>query len=600
MSGEEHGNRHAVAVLLPGQDELKVGEMTARSQWIIQKTEVESDEGIVCAHHPAAAAAGAEMLARGGNAIDAAVAAGFAVGVAEPFMSGVGGIAHLLYREAATGRVTVFDGTSVLPRAIRPELFPLETPSRPAGMYGWPAVEDDRNNTGWLTPAVPGMPACLLEALDRFGRLARREVLAPAIQLAAEGVTVDENIALTIFGAAERIMRFSSTRAVFFGSSGLPLSPQNASETADRLRQPDLADTLRLLADQGASALYTGAVGARIAEQMAAHGGLITREDLAAYRVRVFDGGISIPYRDCTVTVAPETGGGLTVAQALRLLDGFDLAALGFASPGALHLEIEALRRAFRDRFQHLGDPATQPVPYEGLLSAAYADARRAEIRRDRATPDATAGDPWRFQGGRRSTDGGSAAPGDPGHTTHLTVIDRDRNMVALTSTLGAAFGSGVVVPGTGILLNNGTTWFDPRPGTHNSIAPGRRILWAGSPALVTRAGKPLAALGAPGGRRLISAVLQVIVNLVDFGMGAQDAVGGPRVHCEGAPALVDSRFAAATLDALREMGHDLTVLTESLAISSFGRPNAVLVDPASGRLRSGVYPFRPYVAIGL
>jgi len=575
--------------------------MTTRSEWLIQKTEVVSDDGIVCAHHPAAAAAGAEMLAKGGNAVDAAVAAGFAVGVAEPFMSGVGGIAQLLYRDAATGQITVFDGTSVLPRGVHPDLFPIADPPATAGMYGWPAVRDDLNNTGWLTPAVPGTPACLLEAQARFGRLSRADVMSPAIQLAEDGVDVDWNIALTTLIAAERIVRFPSTREIYFRPSGQPLSPDAANGAPDRLRQRDLARTLGRIAAEGASVLYVGEVAAQIADQMAAHGGLITKEDLASYRVRVFPGGTSVPYRDCQVTVAPEIGGGLTVAQALRLLDGFELAKLEFGSAPATHLLIEALRRAFLDRFRYLGDPALVEVPYEGLLSASYAAHRRNEMLLDRATPEAVTGDPWNFQAaGRQSKAGQEGEQPDPGHTTHVSVVDRDRNVVALTSTLGAAFGSGVVVPGTGILLNNGTTWFDPRPGTQNSIAPGRRILWAGSPTIISRGGRPLAAVGAPGGRKVISSVLQVVVNLVDFGMGPQDAVASPRIHCEGRAVLADSRLPSATIAALRQMGHDVTVQDEGFANSRFGRPNAVLVDPASGRLRGGVNPFKPYVAIGL
>src|SRR5579883_818362 len=332
--------------------------MPDRSEWIIQKTEVVSDEGIVCAHHPEAAEAGARMLDRGGNAIDAAVAAGFAVGVAEPFMSGIGGIAHLLYRGADTGRVTVFDGSSVLPGSIHPDMFPLADPPSTAGMYGWPAVEEDRNNTGWLTPAVPGTPACLLEAHRRFGRLTRREVMEPAIRLATDGVDVDWNIALTTLIAARRIRQFDSTREIFFNADGLPRAPADFGGVAESLIQADLGRTLETIAEEGPAALYTGSIARRIASEMAANGGLITLDDLAGYEVRVFEGGFSVPYRDCTVTVAPEIGGGLTVAQALRLLDGFDLASLRFGTPESVHLVIESLRRAFLDRFRHLGDPA--------------------------------------------------------------------------------------------------------------------------------------------------------------------------------------------------------------------------------------------------
>lgn len=575
--------------------------MASRSEWIVARTQVESDEGVVCAHHPKAAEAGAAMLARGGNAVDAAVAAGFAIGVAEPFMSGVGGICQLLYRDAASGQVTVFDGTSVLPRQIRADRFPIADENAKAGMYGWPAVERDRNNTGWLTPAVPGTPACLLTAHERLGRLPRGTVLGPAIELADQGVAVDWNIALAIVGSADRIFPFPSTRAIYFRPSGQPLAPESFGSSGDVLRQTDLAETLSRLAEGGPKALYAGDIARRIAEQMRENGGLIDEEDLAAYRVRVFPDGVSVPYRDVVATFAPEIGGGLTVAETLRILEGFDLGQLGFGTPEAVHLILEAQRRAFRDRFRYLGDPLLVDVPYATLLGSAYAAERRATIDPTRATPDAGPGDPWRLPPGPVPWPAPDQVnPADVGHTTHVSVVDRDHNLVSLTSTLGATFGSGVVVPGTGILLNNGTTWFDPRPGTQNSIAPGRRILWAGSPTILSRAGRPFAALGAPGGRKVISAVLQVILNLVDFGLEIQEAVAAPRAHAEGAESLVDARFSPATLAVLRSMGHDLIVREETFATSFFGRPNGVAVDPTTGRLSGGVNQYKPYLAVGL
>jgi gamma-glutamyltranspeptidase/glutathione hydrolase len=575
--------------------------LRTRSEWLIQKSEVVSDDGIVCAHHLAAAEAGADMLARGGNAIDAAVAAGFAVGVAEPYNSGAGGIAQLLHRDAATGKVTVFDGTSVLPHRIRPDVFRIADPPATAGMYGWPAVEGDLNNTGWLAPAVPGTPACLLAAHERFGRLSRSDVMAPAIRLADDGVEVDWNISLSIVTSADRIAQFAATREIYFRLSGMPLTPESFSSAPDRLYQHDLAATLARISDEGPEVLYRGEIAKQIARQMAEHGGLIDEEDLAAYRVRVFDAGVTVNYRGYDVTVAPEVGGGLTIAQALRILDGLDLRQSGFGSTRALHLMIESQRRAFADRFRYLGDPSLVAVPYRGLFSDAYASERRATINLTQATPEQGAGNPWAYQGAASEAPAAATTvPPDHGHTTHLTVVDRDRNMVSLTSTLGAVFGCGVVVPGTGLLLNNGTTWFDPRPGSQNSIAPGRRILWAGSPALVARNGRPVAAVGAPGGRKVISAVLQVIVNLLEFRLGMQDAVSAPRVHCEGRPVFADARFPIETIEGLRALGHDVSLQAETMASSFFGRPNGVLIDEVTGRLRGGINQFKPYFAVGL
>ncbi|HLZ09691.1 MAG TPA: gamma-glutamyltransferase, partial [Chloroflexota bacterium] len=373
--------------------------MTTRSSWQLRKTEVESDTGVVCAHHLAAAEAGATILAKGGNAIDAAVATGFAVGVAEPYNSGLGGIAQLLYREASSGKVTVFDGTSLLPRRIEPSMFPLDDPPGVSGMYAWPSVVGDRNNSGWLSPAVPGMPACLLEAHARYGRLRREEVLAPAIGIAHAGIDVDWSLSLALASCADLLGRFSGSREVYFRPSGMPLQPIGLSTTTDRLRQPDLGRTLEILAKHGARPLYQGEIAEQIARQMAENGGLIDAAELAAYRLRVFHGGIDVDYRDFRLTVAPESGGGLTVAQALKILEGFDLPQLGAGSVAATHLQIEAQRRAFRDRFRHLGDPAIVPVPFRGILSAEYNAVRRTSIDLNRATPAEDSGDPWQFNG---------------------------------------------------------------------------------------------------------------------------------------------------------------------------------------------------------
>jgi gamma-glutamyltranspeptidase/glutathione hydrolase len=441
----------------------------------------------------------------------------------------------------------------------------------------------------------------MLTAHERLGRLSRRDVLAPAIHLAADGVTVDWNTALAILSSSERIARFPSSRAIFFRPSGLPLATASFSGPPDLMVQSDLAGTLEAIAEVGVSALYEGEVARRIADEMSNNEGLIGLDDLAGYRVRVFEDGFRVPYRDCVVTVAPEIGGGLTIGQALRLLGGVDLRAFGHATAASLHQIIETQRRVFADRFRHFGDPEQMAVPYEGLFSREYASSRLTTIDPQRATPDVGPGDPWAYQTASRSArsiDRGT--PPDVGHTTHISVVDRNRNLVSLTSTLGDVFGSALVVPGTGVLLNCGTTWFDPRPGTHNSIAPGRRILWAGSPAIVTRGGQPFASVGAPGGRKVISSVLQVILNLVDFGLGIQDAVALPRVHCEGPETWADSRLSEETLGTLRDMGHKIVVQTETVATSYFGRPNGVVVDESTGTVRGGVSPFKPYYAVGL
>ncbi len=566
--------------------------------WNVTKTEAVASNGMVASMHPLASAAGLEMLRAGGNAVDAAVATAFASGVVEPFMSGLGGAACLVFHRASDGTTTVVDGSGVAPAAAREDMYELAAPSQRAGLYGWRATRGDAQNIGYRAVCVPGMPAALLLALERFGTIDRRRVLEPAIRLAEEGFELDWYVASIIAFRAPELRRFPASAEVFFKPDGSPWKPAIGSEPAERWRQPDMARTLRLLAEQGAAAFYEGEIAERIVRDMADHGGLITRADLAGYRPLVDSPGLESSYRGVRL-VGPRLTGIPTLFEALNILEQFDVADRDFGSADFYHLIAEASRRAFVDRFAHLADPAFVQVPWEGLLSKEYARHLASTIDPGRATPQIAAGDPWAYQPeGRRSS-----PPGRPGPrqetTTHLTVIDGEHNMVSLTSTLLSDFGSKVVVPGTGILLNNGMAWFNPEPGFANSIAPGKRGFWAVSPTLAFRDDKPLLAIGSAGGRRLTTSVLQALVGVVDFGLGIQDAVSYPRVHCEGTETLAEVRIDPATLERLREMGHLLETREESYAACSFGRPNGILIDRAAGALRGGVNQFKPAWAMG-
>jgi gamma-glutamyltranspeptidase/glutathione hydrolase len=257
---------------------------------------------------------------------------------------------------------------------------------------------------------------------------------------------------------------------------------------------------------------------------------------------------------------------------------------------------------AFSDRLAYLADTQCADVPLEGLESKAYAAARSELIDEDRGPVEEPVGNPWPFQPGEgeKATRPLETPRVDLGNTTHLSVIDRERNMVALTASLGRMFGSGVVVPGTGIVLNNGTMWFDPEPGRVNSIEPGKRTISASTPALVFGGGGSLMALGAPGGRKVITAVLQVILNVLDFGLGMQDAISVPRIHCETGPVHVDSRLSPDTTERLREIGHEVRIREESFLSSYFARPNGILLDHERGVLRGGAEPYKMATAIGI
>jgi gamma-glutamyltranspeptidase/glutathione hydrolase len=511
---------------------------TVLSEWLHSKTEAVAPNGMATAEHRLAAEAAVAILEDGGNAVDAAVAAGFVMGVVEPFTSGIGGIAGLVIRRA-DGTAVAIDGGTRAPRAARPDMFePLGGGAR-AGMYGWPAVRGNDNIEGPLSVGVPGHAAAMCHALERYGTLPRERVMAPAIALAREGFEVDWYVSLSLAMYHERLHRAGDGGRIFFRPSGAPLRPPIGTEPSDRLAQPDLARALEAIAKDGPRVLYEGDLARAIVAGVRDAGGILGEDDLRGY-VPTATPPLETAYRDTRVLTLPGLSGGETVARTLAILNAFPVGAKEQGSADHLHLVGEALRGAFLQRFSSLAD-----------------------------------------------------------HTTHINVVDRERTMVALTQTLGQGFGSGFVAPGTGVVLLDTMTWFDPVPDHPNSIAPGKRVLWAGAPSLLVRDGRPFLAAGAPGGRKIMSAVAQTISNVVDFGDGPQDAVNRPRVHDEGEGLLVDSRVPAAVRAELASLGHEVVVKEETLMSAWFARPQAILVDPGTGRLRGGVDALKPAVAAG-
>jgi gamma-glutamyltranspeptidase/glutathione hydrolase len=510
-----------------------------RSQWHHSKTEPVARDGMVTAEHHLAAEAGIEMLRDGGNAVDAAVAAAFVMGVVEPFTSGIGGIAGLVIRRA-DGSVVSIEGPTRAPLGARADMFELMGDGSRAGMYLWPAVKGGANVDGATSVTVPGQAAALCLALERYGSLPRARVMEPAIRLARDGFEIDWYVALSFAMYAERLWKAGEARRIFFRPSGAPLRPPIGTEPSDRVVQTDLARTLECISRDGPDVLYRGEIAEAIVSDVRANGGVLGAADLAKYEARI-GAPLQTMYRGHRVITLDGLTGGPTIARVLTVLDAFPIGAKERGGVDHLHLVAEALRASFLHRFSQRAD-----------------------------------------------------------HTTHLNAVDKDRTMVALTQTLGQGFGSGFVPRGTGIVLVDGMTWFDPVPGHPNSIAPGRQVLWAGSPTLIVRGDKPMLAVGAPGGRKIMSAVPQAIVNVVDFGDGPQDAVNRPRVHDEGEGMLVDSRIPQEVRDGLAALGHTVEVKEETLMSAWFARPNAIMIDPKTGELRGGVDQNKPAVAVGL
>lgn len=571
-----------------------------RSDLIINKKEVVVGGGCVVAEHPLAAEVGAKVLAEGGNAVDAAVATAFAVGVVEPMMSGVGGGGGLLLHLAKEGRNIGIEFLPRAPLAARADMFELDPQRKASGIFSFPAVEGDANLYGHQSVGVPGTVAGLCMALEKYGTWSLASVLDPAIGLAEEGYVVDWYIGGLVASHFRLLRSFPTTAEVFLPDGAPPATPVRTYLKAEPLRQPDLARTLRRLAASGPEDFYHGETARAIVDEMARNGGLLSAEDLAGYRATHQEEPLLGSYRDFTLVATPGSTAGPTVIEMFNILEGFDLAGLGFQSAQALHVMAESERLAYLDRFKYLSDPDIMDIPIDGLVSKAYAEERRRTITLDRATENVAAGDPWAYQvGNGPRPERPVRVPTDTGCTTHLCVVDKDRNMVSLTNTLGSLWGSVVTVPGTGVLLNDGMVWYDPVPGHINSVSPGRRPLSNLTAMLMLKDGRPFLTIGSPGGRKVTTAVLQAALNVVDYEKSLQDAMAAPRIHCESQGIQVDSRIPETVLSELEAMGHPVQSFTESYIFANFARPVGIMVDLETGQLRSGVDVFRPATAVG-
>ncbi len=500
---------------------------------------------MVATENPAASQVGADVMRRGGNAIDAIVAVAFAQAVVTPRAGNIGGGGFLLYRQA-DGQVFALDFREKAPAAASHDMYLDST-----GNFN---AADRKSLDGALAAGVPGSVAGLYEAHRRFGHLPWRDVVAPAIALAREGHVVD-SIRAEIVGRAGRMRRFPTSSAIFF-PGGQPL---RAGAT---WRQPELAATLQLIADSGAGGFYRGRTADLIVRQMQASGGIITHQDLENYRPAWRDP-VRISYRGWTIfSMPPSSSGGVVMAEMFNMVERGRLPAFGSAALD--HLEIEAMRRAFTDRNRFLGDPDFVAMPTDRLLSKRYAAELRRQIRSDHATPSREM--PPVVEGSE---------------TTHYSVVDSAGNAAALTTTLNDNFGNKQVVGGAGFLLNDEMDDFAAKPGAPNdyglvqgeanAIAPNKRMLSAMTPTIVLDPGGELSlVLGAPGGPRIIAAVWQVISNVIDHDMTLAQAVYAPRIHHQALPDSI--RWEEGGMDPevrrrLEAMGHVLGSQPVSIAV---------------------------------
>jgi gamma-glutamyltranspeptidase / glutathione hydrolase len=530
----------------------------------------------IASAHYLATEAGHEILAKGGNAFDAAVAVSATLSVVEPISSGLGGGGFFLLHEAKSGQDRFIDARETAPAAA--------TPAQYLNAQG--EFDRDRATNGAWSAGIPGLPAGLVHLAEKYGRLPLRISLQPAIRIAREGFPVYARLARGYESRRTVMERYSGTRAVFLADGNAPLE-------GEILRQADLANTLQRLADRGHAGFYQGEVAAKLLAGVNNEGGQWRAEELAGYRVRERTP-IRFEYDGWqVVTAPPPSSGGIALAQMLQILEPWDLQKI--SATQRTHLVTEAMRRAFRDRTFYLGDPDFVQIPQQTLASSAYAAGLRAGIHPQKATPS--------------NQLSGEQTPLEDEDTTHFSIIDADGNRVAGTQTVNLLFGSGLVAPGTGVLLNNEMDDFALKPGTPNAFGvigydanapkPGKRMLSSMTPTFMTSKDR-VAVLGSPGGSRIITMVLLGALGFAD-GLDAQQVTALPRYHQQWQPDELSTERNALPADvvaALRAMGHVVRVPEEAAdgrrSSDIWGNMQAVEWDMATGALRTGSDPRNP------
>jgi gamma-glutamyltranspeptidase / glutathione hydrolase len=500
--------------------------------FVCQKQPATGSRGMVVSNHPLASSAGAEMLAGGGNAIDAAIATLFALTVVEPMMVGIigGGMAHI---RLADGSHRFIDGQSTVPLAVRPDTYR----SRPGSAHDVFDTVHDENLNGPKAVAVPGSLKAWCETLQRFGTMSLADVMQPAIKHASRGFAATPYLHECIVDGASEMRKDSAISAIYL-PNGKPL------DAGDRVVQAEYAETLDYISRHGEAALYRGPLGDILVDYMKAHGGFVSREDLKSYRT-VERLPVRAAYRGWEILgPPPPAASGVHIAQMLNILEGYDIGATGFGTAETIHLLAEVLKIAFADRAAASGDPDFVGVPVERLTSKDYAGERRRTI------------DP-----GRAQKWGAGVTQLESAHTTHMTAADAFGNVVATTQTINNLFGAKILIPGLGTVPNNYMNLYDPRPGHALSLAPGKRVTTSMSPMMALRDGRLAYALGLPGGKRIFPSALQALLNLIDHGMSLQEAVEAPRVWTEGNALEVEQTVPQSVRAKLAAMGHEVVAV---------------------------------------
>lgn len=517
---------------------------------------VRATQGMVASVDAMATQVGVDILKQGGNAVDAAVAVGYALAVTHPQAGNLGGGGFMLLR-TKDGATTAIDFREMAPAGATRDMF-LDEQGNP---------DSKKSLTSPLASGTPGTVAGLSLALEKYGSLPLNSVVRPAIKLAQEGFIVNDALAddLKTYGS-EVLPHHENSKAIFW-KDGEPL------KKGDKLVQQDLANSLTMIAENGPDAFYKGEIARQIAQQMQQNGGLITTDDLAAYQA-VERTPVSGEYRGYQIfSMPPPSSGGIHIVQILNILENFDMKKYGFGSADAIQIMAEAEKYAYADRSKYLGDPDFVNVPWQALTSKAYAKSIAGQIDINKAKPSS-------------EIRPGKLAPYESDQTTHFSVVDKDGNAVAVTYTLNTTFGTGIVAGNTGILLNNQMDDFSAKPGVPNvyglvggeanAVGPKKRPLSSMSPTIVVKDGKTWLVTGSPGGSRIITTVLQMVVNTIDFGMNVAEATNAPRFHHQWLPdeLRVEKGFSPDTLKLLEQKGQKVA-LKEAM-----GSTQSIMVGP--------------------
>jgi len=499
-------------------------------------------QGMVATSHFLASQVSHDVLAAGGNAVDAAVSAGFALAVTQPRSGNIGGGGFMLISDETSGEVIAIDYREMAPYAATETMFQDADGN----------AVTERSRFTHLAAGVPGTVAGLAMALEQYGTMSLAEALAPAIDLAENGFPLPQRFVDGIRDSRMNFEPWEASRAKFFKEDG------SSYQVGDIFRQPDLAATLKRIADQGAREFYEGETAQLIVAEMQAHDGLITMEDLAAYQPIIREPSHGT-YRGYDIyAMSPPSSGGAHIVQMLNILEDYDIGAMGFNSAATIHVMAEAMKRAYADRSEYLGDTDFVSVPLEGITSKAYAAELRQGISMDEATPSATLAP-------------GNPLPYESNETTHFSIVDDNGLAVSNTYTINFSYGSGIVVDGAGFLLNNEMDDFSAKPGVPNAygliggeankVEPGKRMLSSMTPTIVKKDGKNFLITGSPGGSRIITTTLQVLMNVIDHHMNIQSAVSAPRIHHQWLPdeIRIEDGISPDTITLLEAKGHTIS-----------------------------------------